>query len=94
MHQENQSKQDNNQLLSIYAVSKELKLGMVKTKNLIKRGLLESVDCGGKIMVPRCKLDEYINGNSGYRTINNAIFEGITEDEVEMQKIFSEFKNQ
>jgi len=94
MHQENQSKQVNYQLLSIHAVSKELKLGMPKTKNLIESGLIESVKCGRKIMVPRCKLDEYINGNSGYRSINKSIFEGITEDEVEMQRIFLEFKNQ
>lgn len=78
-------------LYSINAVSKKLKLGYTKTKKLIELGIIESVEVIGKLMVPACKLEKFINQNisPNYSEKNVNSF---TEDEDEALKIISNLK--
>lgn len=88
-------KQNNNEgynLLSINAVSKELKLGYTKTKKLIETGAIESVLVIGKQMVPVCKLKKFINQSTSYT--DSEKYKGIQypDDENEVLNIISKLK--
>jgi len=76
-------------LLSINAVSKKLKLGYTKTKELIELGIIESVAVTGRLMVPQCKLDKFINKK--HLTLNNSDnnLKSYSSDEDEALKIIS-----
>ena len=80
-------------LYSINAVRKKLKLGYTKTKKLIEYGIIESVTVFGKLMVPQCKLEKFINQKQ--ITLNNldSNFKSYSTDEDEALKIISNLKN-
>jgi len=84
---------DKYRLHSINAVSKKLKLGYTKTKELIELGIIESVSVTGRLMVPQCKLEKFINQKQ--ITLNNldSNFKSYSADEDEALKIISNLKN-
>ena len=80
---------DKYRLLSINAVSKKLKLGYTKTKELIELGIIESVAVTSRLMVPQCKLDKFIMvGNSNINSISKNANEYI-DDEMQALSILS-----
>lgn len=76
-------------LLSINAVSKKLKLGYTKTKELIENGYIESVTVTGRQKVPLCKLDKFINQSTSYTDPDKSKSILYPDDENEALKIIS-----
>lgn len=80
---------DKYNLLSINAVSKKLKLGYTKTKELIENGYIESVTVTGRQKVPLCKLEKFINQSTSFTDLNNDNGTLYPDDENEALKIIS-----
>lgn len=80
---------DGFRLYSINAVSKKLKLGYTKTKKLIELGIIESVSVTGKLMVPYCKLEKFINQNNSSLDNSEKIINVYADDEEEALNIIS-----
>lgn len=76
-------------LYSINAVSKKLKLGYTKTKELIELGIIESVAVTGRLMVPHCKLEKFINQKHLTLNISDNNLKSYPSDEDEALKIIS-----
>lgn len=76
-------------LYSINAVRKKLKLGYTKTKKLIEYGIIESVTVFGKLMVPQCKLEKFINQKQLTLCNSDSNFKSYPSDEDEALKIIS-----
>ncbi len=80
---------DSYNLLSIYAVSKKLKLGYSTTKELVENGYIESVTVTGRLKVPLCKLDKFINQSTSYTDPDKGKEIQYPDDENEALKIIS-----
>ena len=80
---------DGFRLYSINAVSKKLKLGYTKTKKLIELGIIDSVEVTGKLMVPHCKLEKFINQNKSSLINSEKNGKAYADDEDEALKIIS-----
>ncbi|HMR41373.1 MAG TPA: hypothetical protein PKA90_13185 [Ignavibacteria bacterium] len=89
----NKNKNDDRyNLLSINAVSKKLKLGYSKTKELIENGYIESVTVTGRKKVPLCKLDKFINQSTLISDSGNEKRIQYPDDEFEALNIISKLK--
>lgn len=85
---------DKYRLHSINAVSKKLKLGYTKTKELIELGIIESVDVTGRLMVPQCKLEKFVmEGNFKNNSISKNANEYLGDEMQALSIIYNNLKN-
>jgi len=79
-------------ILSINAVSKKLGIGYTKTKKLVDKGYIKSVDINGKFGVPEFRINEFLHSDNPLVNNSNNL-QVYEEDEVEAQSIFTNLKS-